>query len=147
MRCLGAITRDRLGAVRASDAILREEFVNNGLEGKVWQYFTAIPDLRGVGVRDNRRADEWCVIIRAVNTVDTMTATIENVSSELLQKITAHITAEVPGVNRVLCGLTPKPTGTIEWEEAGRMSGGQHSGPASAGANGRNMSANESFNT
>ena len=116
MRCLGAITRDRLGAVRASDAILREEFVNNGLEGKVWQYFTAIPDLRGVGVRDNRRADEWCVIIRAVNTVDAMTATVENVPFELLQKITARITSEVPGVNRVLYDLTPKPTGTIEWE-------------------------------
>lgn len=98
-------------------------------------------------VRDNRRAGEWCVIVRAVNTVDAMTATVENVSFELLQKITARITAEVPGVNRVLCDLTSKPTGTIEWEEAGRMSGGHHSGPASAGANGRNMSANESFNT
>ena len=116
VRCLGAITRDRLEAVRESDAILREEFANNGLEGKVWQYFTAIPDLRSVGVRDNRRADEWCVIIRAVNTVDAMTATVENVPFELLQKITARITSEVPGVNRVLYDLTPKPTGTIEWE-------------------------------
>ena len=116
VRCLGAITRDRLEAVRESDAILREEFAKNGLEGKVWQYFTAIPDLKSVGVRDNRRADEWCVIIRAVNTVDAMTATVENVPFDLLQHITARITAEVKGVNRVLFDLTPKPTGTIEWE-------------------------------
>ena len=116
VRCLGAITRDRLEAVRESDAILREEFAKNGLEGKVWQYFTAIPDLRSVGVRDNRRTDEWCVIIRAVNTVDAMTATVENVPFELLQHITARITSEVKGVNRVLFDLTPKPTGTIEWE-------------------------------
>ena len=116
VRCLGAITRDRLEAVRESDAILREEFANNGLEGKVWQYFTAIPDLKSVGVRDGKRADEWCVIIRAVNTVDAMTATVENVPFELLQKITSRITSEVAGVNRVLFDLTPKPTGTIEWE-------------------------------
>ena len=116
VRCLGAITRDRLEAVRESDAILREEFSKNGLEGKVWQYFTAIPDLKSVGVRDNKRADEWCVIIRAVNTVDAMTATVENVPFDLLQHITARITAEVKGVNRVLFDLTPKPTGTIEWE-------------------------------
>ena len=116
VRCLGAITRDRLEAVRESDAILREEFAKNGLEGKVWQYFTAIPDLRSVGVRDNRRVDEWCVIIRAVNTVDAMTATVENVPFDLLQHITARITSEVKGVNRVLFDLTPKPTGTIEWE-------------------------------
>lgn len=116
VRCLGAITRDRLEAVRESDAILREEFAKNGLEGKVWQYFTAIPDLKSVGVRDGRRADEWCVIIRAVNTVDAMTATVENVPFDLLQHITAHITAEVQGVNRVLFDLTPKPSGTIEWE-------------------------------
>ena len=116
VRCLGAITRDRLEAVRESDAILREEFAKNGLEGKVWQYFTVIPDLKSVGVRDNRRADEWCVIIRAVNTVDAMTATVENVPFDLLQHITARITAEVKGVNRVLFDLTPKPTGTIEWE-------------------------------
>ena len=116
VRCLGAITRDRLEAVRESDAILREEFAKNGLAGKVWQYFTVIPDLKSVGVRDNRRADEWCVIIRAVNTVDAMTATVENVPFELLQHITARITAEVKGVNRVLFDLTPKPTGTIEWE-------------------------------
>ena len=116
VRCLGAITRDRLEAVRESDAILREEFAKNGLEGKVWQYFTAIPNLKSVGVRDNKRADEWCVIIRAVNTVDAMTATVENVPFDLLQHITARITAEVKGVNRVLFDLTPKPTGTIEWE-------------------------------
>ena len=116
VRCLGAITRDRLEAVRESDAILREEFAKNGLEGKVWQYFTSIPDLKSVGVRDNKRADEWCVIIRAVNTVDAMTATVENVPFDLLQHITARITGEVAGVNRVLFDLTPKPTGTIEWE-------------------------------
>lgn len=116
VRCLGAITRDRLEAVRESDAILREEFAKNGLEGKVWQYFTAIPDLKSVGVRDNRRTEEWCVIIRAVNTVDAMTATVENVPFDLLQHITARITSEVKGVNRVLFDLTTKPTGTIEWE-------------------------------
>ena len=102
--------------MRESDAILREEFEKNGLAGKVWQYFTAIPDLKSVGVRDNKRADEWCVIIRAVNTIDAMTATVENVPFELLQHITARITSEVKGVNRVLYDLTPKPTGTIEWE-------------------------------
>ena len=116
VRCLGAITRDRLEAVRESDAILREEVAKHGLEGKVWQYFTAIPDLKSVGVREGRRADEWCVIIRAVNTVDAMTATVENVPFELLQHITTRITREVQGVNRVLFDLTPKPTGTIEWE-------------------------------
>ncbi len=116
VRCLGAITRDRLEAVRESDAILREEFDKAGLRGKVWQYFTAIPDLKSVGVRDNKRADEWCVIIRAVNTVDAMTATIEELPYSLLNKITARITNEVKGVNRVLYDLTPKPTGTIEWE-------------------------------
>ena len=116
VRCLGAITRDRLEAVRESDAILREEFAKNGLEGKVWQYFTAIPDIKSVGVRDHKRADEWCVIIRAVNTVDAMTASVENVPFDLLQHITARITSEVAGVNRVLFDLTPKPTGTIEWE-------------------------------
>ncbi len=116
VRCLGAITRDRLEAVRESDAILREEFAKNGLEGKVWQYFTAIPDMKSVGVKDNKRVDEWCVIIRAVNTIDAMTATVENVPFDLLQHITARITSEVAGVNRVLFDLTPKPTGTIEWE-------------------------------
>lgn len=116
VRCLGAITRDRLEAVRESDAILREEFAKNGLEGKVWQYFTAIPDIKSVGVRDNKRADEWCVIIRAVNTIDAMTASIEEVPYSILNHITARILNEVKGVNRVLFDLTPKPTGTIEWE-------------------------------
>ena len=116
VRCLGAITRDRLEAVRESDAILREEFAKNGLEGKVWQYFTAIPDLKSVGVKDNKRVDEWCAIIRAVNTIDAITATVENVPFELLQHITDRITHEVKGINRVLFDLTPKPTGTIEWE-------------------------------
>ena len=116
VRCLGTITRDRLEAVRESDAILREEFAKNGLEGKVWQYFTAIPDLKSVGVKDNKRVDEWCAIIRAVNTIDAMTATVENVPFELLQHITDRITHEVKGINRVLFDLTPKPTGTIEWE-------------------------------
>ena len=116
VRCLGAITRDRLEAVRESDAILREEFDKNGLAGKVWQYFTAIPDMKSVGVREGKRADEWCVIIRAVNTTDAMTATVEDVPFALLQHITERITSEVAGVNRVLYDLTPKPTGTIEWE-------------------------------
>lgn len=116
VRCLGAITRDRLEAVRASDAILREEFAAEGLEGKVWQYFTIVPDIKSVGVREGKRADEWPVILRAVNTVDAMTAEIEEIPYALLKKITARITSEVPGVNRVLYDLTPKPTGTIEWE-------------------------------
>ena len=116
VRCLGAITRNRLEAVRESDAILREEFAKNGLEGKVWQYFTAIPDLKSVGIREGKRTDQWCVIICAVNTTDAMTATVEPIPFPLLQHITARITAEVEGVNRVLYDLTPKPTGTIEWE-------------------------------
>ena len=116
VRCLGAITRDRLEIVRESDAILREEFAKNGLEGKVWQYFTAVPDFRSVGVKDGARTFAYPVILRAVNTVDAMTATVENVPFELLEHITARITAEVPGVNRVLYDLTPKPCGTIEWE-------------------------------
>ncbi len=116
VRCLGAITRDRLEAVRESDAILREEFAAAGLEGKVWQYFTVVPDFKSVGVRDGARTFDWPVILRAVNTVDAMTATVEDVPFSLLQKITARITAEVKGVNRVLYDLTPKPTGTIEWE-------------------------------
>ncbi len=117
VRCLGAITRDRLEAVRESDAILREEFAKNGLEGKVWQYFTAIPDMKSVGVsKDGKRTEAWCVIIRAVNTVDAMTATVENVPFELLTHIMQRITSEVAGVNRVLFDLTSKPTGTIEWE-------------------------------
>ena len=116
VRCLGAITRDRLEAVRESDAILREEFAKNGLEGKVWQYFTVIPDFKSVGVREGKRTDAWPVIIRAVNTKDAMTATVEDVPFALLQHITDRITHEVNGVNRVLYDLTPKPTGTIEWE-------------------------------
>ena len=116
VRCLGAITRDRLEAVRESDAILREEFAKNGLEGKVWQYFTAIPDFKSVGVKDGKRTEAWPVIIRAVNTVDAMTATVEEVPYELLKHITERITHEVEGVNRVLFDLTPKPVGTIEWE-------------------------------
>ena len=116
VRCLGAITRDRLEAVRESDAILREEFAKNGLEGKVWQYFTVIPDFKSVGVKDGKRSFEWPVIIRAVNTKDAMTATVEDVPFALLQHITERITKEVAGVNRVCFDLTPKPTGTIEWE-------------------------------
>jgi len=116
VRCTGAITRDRLEAVRQSDAILREEFAKNGLEGKVWQYFTAIPDFRTTGVKDNKRSYDWPVIIRAVNTVDAVTASVADIPFPLLQHITNRITAEVPGVNRVLFDLTPKPTGTIEWE-------------------------------
>ena len=116
VRCLGAITRDRLEAVRESDAILREEFAKSGLEGKVWQYFTAVPDFRSVGVRDGARTYAYPVIIRAVNTVDAMTAEIEEVPYAVLKTITARITSEVPNVNRVLYDLTPKPSGTIEWE-------------------------------
>ncbi len=116
VRCLGEIKRDRLEAVRESDAILREEFAKNGLEGKVWQYFTAIPDFKSTGVKDDKRAYEWPVIIRAVNTVDAMTATVADIPFSLLQHITQRIITEVPGVNRVVFDLTPKPTGTIEWE-------------------------------
>ena len=116
VRCLGAITRDRLEAVRESDAILREEFAKNGLEGKVWQYFTAVPDFKSVGIKDGKRTFAYPVIIRAVNTVDAMTATVEEVPYELLKHITDRITSEVEGVNRVLYDLTPKPSGTIEWE-------------------------------
>ena len=116
VRCLGAITRDRLEAVRESDAILREEFANSGLESKVWQYFTAVPDFKSVGVQNGARTYAYPVIIRAVNTVDAMSATIEEIPYDLLKKITARITSEVANVNRVLYDLTPKPTGTIEWE-------------------------------
>ena len=116
VRCLGAITRERLEAVRESDAILREEFAKNGLEGKVWQYFTVVPDFKSVGVSNNARTFAYPVILRAVNTVDAMTATVEDVPFALLQHITERITHEVKGVNRVLYDLTPKPTGTIEWE-------------------------------
>ncbi len=116
VRCLGAITRDRLECVRESDAILREEFDKNGLAGKVWQYFTVVPDFRSVGVKDGKRTFAYPVIIRAVNTKDAMSATVEDIPFALLQHITERITAEVPGVNRVLYDLTPKPVGTIEWE-------------------------------
>ena len=116
VRCVGAITRDRLEAVRESDAILREEFAKNGLEGKVWQYFTIVPDFKSTGIKDGLRTYDWPVVIRAVNTRDAVTATVEDVPFALLQHITARITGEVKGVNRVLFDLTPKPSGTIEWE-------------------------------
>ena len=116
VRCLGAITRDRLEALREADAILREEFDKCGLAGKVWQYFISIPDLKSVGVRNDLRYEGWPAIIRAVNTTDAMTATIEEIPYPVLHKVTARITNEVEGINRVLYDLTPKPTGTIEWE-------------------------------
>ena len=116
VRCLGAITRDRLEALREADAILREEFDRNGLAGKVWQYFIAVPDMKSVGVKDGKRYEGWPAIIRAVNTTDAMTATIEEIPYALLHHITDRITHEVQGVNRVLMDLTPKPIGTIEWE-------------------------------
>lgn len=116
VRCLGAITRDRLHALREADAILREEFDICGLADKVWQYFIAVPDMKSVGVKDGKRYEGWPAIIRAVNTTDAMTATIEEIPYEVLHKITNRITAEVEGINRVLLDLTPKPVGTIEWE-------------------------------
>ena len=116
VRCVGAITRDRLEALRQSDAILREEFANNGLAGKVWQYFTVVPDFKSTGISDGKRTFEWFVVIRAVNSVDATSATIEEIPYPLLHRITQRITSEVKGVNRVLYDLTPKPTGTIEWE-------------------------------
>ena len=116
VRCPGAITRDRLEAVRESDAILREEFAKHGLEGKVWQYFTVVPDFKSTGVKDGKRAFEWSVIIRAVNTTDAMSATVENIPFDLMCHLVQRITHEVPGVNRVLYDFTPKPTGTIEFE-------------------------------
>ena len=116
VRCTGAITRERLNLVRESDAILREEFKNAGLEGKVWQYFTIVPDYKSVGVKNNLRVEENFVVIRAVNTKDAMSATIEEIPYSLLGKIVNRIITEVPGINRVLYDLTPKPTGTIEWE-------------------------------
>ena len=116
VRCLGAITRDRLHALREADAILREEFDNCGLAEKVWQYFIAIPDVKSVGVRNDKRYEGWPAIIRAVNTKDAMTATIEEIPYPILHKITDRITHEVEGINRVLLDLTPKPIGTIEWE-------------------------------
>ena len=116
VRCLGAITRDRLHALREADAILREEFANNGLSEKVWQYFIVVPDIKSVGVKDESRYEGWPAIIRAVNTTDAMSATIEEIPYAVLHKVTARITAEVEGINRVLYDLTPKPVGTIEWE-------------------------------
>ena len=116
VRCLGAITRDRLHALREADAILREEFDVCGLAEKVWQYFIAVPDFKSVGVRDGKRYEGWPAIIRAVNTTDAMSATIEEIPDSVLHKITDRITAEVEGINRVLLDLTPKPIGTIEWE-------------------------------
>ena len=116
VRCLGAITRDRLHALREADAILREEFANCGLSEKVWQYFVVVPDIKSVGVKDESRYEGWPAIIRAVNTTDAMIATVEEIPYAVLHKITARITAEVEGINRVLMDLTPKPVGTIEWE-------------------------------
>jgi len=116
VRCLGAITRDRLHALREADAILREEFDKAGLAGKVWQYFISVPDFKSVGVRDGKRYEGWPAILRAVNTVDAMTATIEEIPYALLHHITDRITHEVEGINRVVYDLTPKPIGTIEWE-------------------------------
>lgn len=116
VRCTGAITRDRLEALRESDAILREEFANAGLDEKVWQYFTVVPDFRSTGIRDGKRSWDWLVIIRAVNSVDATSATIEEIPYPLLHRITDRILAEVKGVNRVLYDLSPKPCATIEWE-------------------------------
>ena len=116
VRCLGAITRDRLNALREADAILRDEFDKNGLAEKVWQYFVVVPDMKSVGVKDDSRYEGWPAIIRAVNTKDAMSATIEEIPYAVLHKVTARITDEVEGINRVLYDLTPKPTGTIEWE-------------------------------
>ncbi len=116
VRCVGAITRDRLEAVRESDAILREEFAAAGLQGKVWQYFTIVPDFKSTGIKDNKRTYEWPVVLRAVNSVDATAATIEEIPYALLGKITNRILSEVKGVNRVLYDLSPKPVATIEWE-------------------------------
>ena len=116
VRCLGAITRDRLEALREADAILREEFDNSGLAQKVWQFFIAVPNIKSVGVKDESRYEGWPAIIRAVNTTDAMSATIEEIPYAVLHKVTQRITSEVPGINRVLYDLTPKPIGTIEWE-------------------------------
>ena len=116
VRCVGAITRDRLEAVRESDAILREEFKKNGLEGKVWQYFTIVPDFKSTGITDGLRTYDWPVVIRAVNTVDAVTAEVAELDFKLMAHIVDRVTHEVKGVNRVLWDLTPKPTGTIEWE-------------------------------
>ena len=116
VRCVGAITRDRLEAVRESDAILREEFAKNGLAGKIWQYFTIVPDFKSTGMTDGKRTYEWPVVVRAVNTVDAVTADVAELDFNMMAHIVDRITHEVKGVNRVLWDLTPKPTGTIEWE-------------------------------
>ena len=116
VRCVGAITRDRLEAVRESDAILREEFARNGLEGKVWQYFTVVPDFKSTGITDGKRTYDWPVVIRAVNTVDAVTAEVAELDFKMMQHIVSRITTEVKGVNRVLWDITPKPSATIEWE-------------------------------
>ena len=116
VRCPGAITRDRLNAVREADAILREEFAKNGLEGKVWQYFTVVPDFKSTGIKDGKRTFDWPVIIRAVNTTDAMTAEVQEIPFSLMQTLVSRITSEVPGVNRVLYDFTPKPSATIEYE-------------------------------
>lgn len=116
VRCLGAITRDRLNALREADAILREEFDKSGLAKHVWQYFIAVPNIKSVGVKDGKRYEGWPAIIRAVNTTDAMSATIEEIPYDILHKVTGRITSEVSGINRVLYDLTPKPVGTIEWE-------------------------------
>ena len=116
VRCVGAITRDRLEAVRESDAILREEFANAGLQGKVWQYFTIVPDFKSTGITDGKRTYDWPVVIRAINTVDAVTAEVAELDFALVQKIVKRITGEVKGVNRVLWDVTPKPSATIEWE-------------------------------
>lgn len=116
VRCTGAITRDRLEALRESDAILRDEFASNGLQGKVWQYFTVVPDFKSTGIRDGKRTFEWPVIIRAVNSIDATSASIEEIPYALLDRITKRILSEVKGINRVLYDLTPKPVATIEWE-------------------------------
>lgn len=116
VRCVGAITRDRLEAVRESDAILREEFAKNGLEGKVWQYFTVVPDFKSTGIKDGKRTYDWPVVIRAINTVDAVTAEVAELDFKLVAHIVERITSEVKGVNRVLWDVTPKPSATIEWE-------------------------------
>ena len=116
VRCLGAITRDRLEALRESDAILREEFAKNGLQGKVWQYFTVVPDFKSTGIRDGKRTFDWPVIIRAINTTDVMEVTVEHLPAELIDHLVNRITTEVAGINRVLIDYTPKPPATVEYE-------------------------------
>ncbi len=116
VRCVGAITRDRLEAVRESDAILREEFAKNGLEGKVWQYFTVVPDFKSTGVKDGKRTFSWPCVIRAINTTDVMEVTTEHLPPELIDHLVKRITSEVEGINRVLIDYTPKPPATVEWE-------------------------------